>query len=118
MKHQKRLAKLNIPILLDDAFENETKKIELSKKSQLILKDAYLHPYEKFEKAENARNLIHNLINKSLQSKMYETHHTPGGGFSLSLSKLESTNIFSRTKSRLLLRKQTSKDDHDTESII
>jgi hypothetical protein len=54
--------------------------LALSEKHEIVLKDAYLHPYEKYHKEENARRQLNIFLKKELKQRIekkdHEIHHS------------------------------------------
>ena len=64
---QRRLSKIRMPTYMDDKLYNYQRDANLSDQHRIILKDAYLHPYEKYIKTEKALQQVRNLMQQNIQ---------------------------------------------------
>lgn len=78
---------------------------KLSDKHQLIMKEAYLHPYEKYTKQENAKRQLNVLLKKEIKQRQDHVTHQ---NFNMTTQSSDDLEAMLERSSLQFLRRQTS----------
>ena len=75
--------------------KDQRERIQLTEKHKLVLRDAYLHPYEKYYKQENAKRQINIFLKKEIKERIEKTQQD------------QQMDLFSSSFERPMSRSQT-----------